>query len=72
MLDPARNFGKPVLTSVGIYTSAVYQAYLAEGQDARRVAIIFETPTAAVDAAVAFSGARHLGLAMSSISETVA
>lgn len=54
VLDPARNFGKPVLTSVGIDTSAIYQSYQAEGQDAKRVAMIFEIPTAAVDAAVAF------------------
>lgn len=54
VLDPARNFGKPVLTSVGIDTSAIFQAYQAEGKDVKRVAMIFEIPTAAVDAAVAF------------------
>lgn len=54
VLDPARNFGKPILTSAGIDTSAIYQSYQAEGQDAKRVAIIFEITTAAVDAAVAY------------------
>lgn len=54
VLDPARNFGKPVLSSAGVDTSAIYHAYLAEGQDARRVAMIFEIPPAAVDAAVTF------------------
>lgn len=54
VLDPARNFGKPVLTSAGIDTSAIYQSYQAEGQDAKRVAMIFEIPTAAVDSAVVF------------------
>lgn len=54
VLDPNRNFGKPVLSSTGIDTSTIYQAYLAEGQDAKRVSVIFEIPTAAVDAAVTF------------------
>lgn len=54
VLDPTRNFGKPILAVVGIDTSVIYQSYLAEGQDAKRVAMIFEIPTAAVDAAVAF------------------
>jgi len=54
VLDPARNFGKPILSAAGIDTSAVYQTYQAEGQDIKRVATIFEIPPAAVDAAVAF------------------
>jgi DNA-binding transcriptional MerR regulator/uncharacterized protein (DUF433 family) len=54
VLDPARNFGKPVLSSTGIDTAAIYHAYQAEGQDTKRVAMIFEIPTAAVDAAVTY------------------
>ncbi|NWB98951.1 DUF433 domain-containing protein [Pseudomonas gingeri] len=54
VLDPARNFGKPILSATGIDTLAIYQAYQAEGQDTKRVATIFEIPPAAVDAAVAF------------------
>lgn len=54
VLDPARNFGKPVLSDVGTDTSAIYMAYQAEGQDARRVALLYEIPTAAVEAAVLF------------------
>ncbi|SFH44068.1 helix-turn-helix domain-containing protein [Pseudomonas sp. NFACC45] len=54
VLDPNRNFGKPVLSSTGVDTASIYHAYLAEGQDAKRVSLIFEIPTAAVDAAVTF------------------
>lgn len=54
VLDPARNFGKPVLASAGIDTAAIYHAYQAEGQDSKRVAMLFEISAAAVDAAVTF------------------
>lgn len=54
VLDPGRNFGKPIVSAVGIDTSSLYRAYQAEGQDAKRVASIFEVPISAVEAAVAF------------------
>lgn len=54
VLDPARNFGKPVLTAVGIDTATLYQAFQAEGQNSKRVAMLFEIPIAAVDAAVTY------------------
>ncbi|SEI03555.1 hypothetical protein SAMN05216581_1434 [Pseudomonas asplenii] len=54
VLDPNRNFGKPVLSSCGVDTASIYQAYLAEGQNTKRVAMIFEIPIAAVNAAVTF------------------
>ncbi|EGH99185.1 DUF433 domain-containing protein [Pseudomonas syringae] len=54
VLDPARNFGKPVLTITGIDTAAIYHSYLAEGQSAKRVALLYEIPPAAVEAAVNF------------------
>lgn len=52
VLDPDRNFGKPVLSSFGIDTSSIYHAYLAEDQNIKRVAALFEIKPAAVEAAV--------------------
>lgn len=54
VLDPARNFGKPIVSASGLGTSAIFQTYQAEGQNAKRVASILEVPVACVDAAVAF------------------
>jgi len=54
VLDPSRNFGKPVLTTTGIDTATIFGAYQAEGKDTKRVAFLYEIPTAAVEAAVHF------------------
>jgi len=54
VLDPARNFGKPVLTGAGIDTAALFSAYEAEGQDTKRVARLYEISTSAVKAAIDF------------------
>ncbi|WP_411382281.1 DUF433 domain-containing protein [Pseudomonas sp. MPB26] len=54
VLDPARNFGKPVLTVTGIDTAVLFSAYEAEGQDTKRVALLYEIPTSAVKAAINF------------------
>ena len=54
VLDPQINFGKPTLNSVGIDTSSIYQAYLAEGENVRRVAALYEIKPAAVEAAVSY------------------
>ncbi|TVT84569.1 helix-turn-helix domain-containing protein [Pseudomonas sp. H3(2019)] len=54
VLDPSRNFGKPVLSITGIDTATVFSAYQAEGNDAKRVAQLYEIPASAVDAAVNF------------------
>lgn len=54
VLDPERNFGKPVVTAAGVDTASIFMAYQAEGQDAKRVAMLYEIPTAAVEAAVSF------------------
>lgn len=54
VLDPTRNFGKPVLCVAGVDTSALYHAYLAEGQDAKRVAMLFEIAASEVRAAINF------------------
>ncbi|CAH0257515.1 uncharacterized protein (DUF433 family) [Pseudomonas sp. PvR086] len=54
VLDPSRNFGKPVLSGTGIDTAAIFSAYRAEGRDVKRVARLYEIPIAAVEAAVSF------------------
>lgn len=54
VLDPGRGFGKPILSEHGIDTATIYHAYLAEDQNAKRVAALFEIRTAAVEAAIKF------------------
>lgn len=54
VLDPERNFGKPVVTDAGVDTASIFMAYQAEGQDIKRVAMLYEIPPAAVEAAVSF------------------
>ena len=54
VLDPERSFGKPIITTAGITTNALYQSWLAEDQDTRMVASLYEVDTASVDAAVSF------------------
>lgn len=54
VLDPAIAFGKPIITDVGIRTDILFEAWLAESKDRRRVARQFEVPMDAVDAAIRF------------------
>ena len=54
VLDPERSFGKPIITTAGITTNALYQSWLAEDKDTRMVASLYEVDTASVDAAVSF------------------
>ncbi|MEX1213721.1 DUF433 domain-containing protein [Saccharospirillum sp.] len=54
VLDPMRNFGKPILTGSGMTVDAIVTAWHAEGQHARRVAAIYEVPLAEVEAAIQF------------------
>ena len=54
VLDPARQFGAPILKSVGVPTSVMFNAFKAEGGDARRVAALYEVSAADVNAAVDF------------------
>ncbi|WP_326839562.1 DUF433 domain-containing protein [Pseudomonas savastanoi] len=54
VLDPARNFGKPVLATTGIDTATIYHSYLAEGQNAKRVALLYEIAPVAVKAAITY------------------
>ncbi|MET0776835.1 MAG: DUF433 domain-containing protein [Pseudomonas mandelii] len=54
VLDPSRNFGKPVLSDEGIDTAAIFNAYQAQRKDLARVARLYEIPPAAVEEAVRF------------------
>lgn len=54
VLDPMRNFGKPILTGSGMTVDAIVSAWHAEGQDTRSVAAIYEVPLAEVEAAIQF------------------
>jgi hypothetical protein len=54
VLDPARQFGKPILSQYGVNTAAIYETWLAESQNTSAVARIFEIPNSAVEAAVHF------------------
>ncbi len=53
VLDPARNFGKPILTKSGVPTETLFAAYRVE-QDSRRVAAIYEAPIPDVEAAIRY------------------
>jgi uncharacterized protein (DUF433 family) len=54
VLDPAVQFGTPIVEAVGIPTDTLYAAYLAEGRNRGAVARIFDIPSRLVDAAVRF------------------
>jgi uncharacterized protein (DUF433 family) len=54
VLDPALQFGTPVLADAGIPTDTIHAAYIAEGRDSAMVARVFNITTRAVNAAVAF------------------
>lgn len=54
VLDPERSFGKPIITSAGITTETLYQSWLAEDQDQRMVASLYDVDVTAVNAAVTF------------------
>ena len=54
VLDPARNFGKPMLAGMGVTVDAVFSAWQAEGENIRRVATLYDIPVAAVEAAIQF------------------
>lgn len=53
VLDPARNFGKPILTESGVPTETLFAAYQVE-QDSRRVAAIYEVSIPDVEAAIRY------------------
>lgn len=54
VLDPALQFGTPVLTDAGIPTDTIYASYLAEGRDASMVARVFDITPKMVSDAVEF------------------
>jgi len=54
VLDPARHFGKPILSQSGIDTESIALAVAAEGGHTRRVATLYEISVDDVEAAVQF------------------
>ena len=54
VLDPALQFGTPVLAGAGIPTDTIHASYLAEGQDRAMVARVFGIRREMVSAAVEF------------------
>lgn len=54
VLDPALQFGTPVLTEAGIPTDTIHASFLAEGRDRTMVARIFDITPHMVTAAVEF------------------
>lgn len=59
VLDPARGFGKPILSIYGVPTVALAAAVAAEGGDEKRVARYFEVSLLGVRKAVQFEAARY-------------
>lgn len=54
VLDPAVQFGTPIIEQAGIPTDTLYAAYLAEGRNRGAVARIFDIAPRLVDAAVRY------------------
>lgn len=54
VLDPARQFGTPIVTDSGIPTDTIYAAYIAEAHDTGMVARIFDITHRQVSDAVEF------------------
>lgn len=57
VLDPAKQFGTPIIKGAGIPTDTLYAAYLAEKRDSRMVGRIFDVSPRVVEAAVRFEQA---------------
>jgi hypothetical protein len=57
VLDPARDFGSPILEETGTPTSVLYASFLAEGENRRamaQTARIYEAPLRLVETAIRF------------------
>ena len=57
VLDPARQFGSPIVEDTGTPTDVIYASYLAEGetpQAVMRTARIYEVPVKFVESAISF------------------
>ena len=51
LLDPALQFGTPIVAHAGIPTDTIYSSYIAEGRDQEMVARVFDiTPKMVIDA----------------------
>lgn len=53
-LDPARQFGAPIVVDAGIATDTLFDAFIAEGRDRKAVARQFDVDPRHVDVAVRF------------------
>ncbi|MEJ8852640.1 DUF433 domain-containing protein [Variovorax rhizosphaerae] len=53
-LDPSRQFGTPIVADAGVPTDTLYEAFVAEGRDARAVARQFDIAPKHVHAAVRY------------------
>lgn len=54
VVDPAVNFGHPIVRNTGVPTETLFATYLAEGKDRARVARLYEVSPQEVTAAVKF------------------
>lgn len=54
VLDPALQFGAPIVSHTGVPTDTIYASYLAEGRDKNMVARVFDLTPKMVADAVAF------------------
>lgn len=54
VIDPAFQFGHPMIDECGVPTASLYSAYLAEGKQKAVVARVFDVPVRHVEAAVRF------------------
>lgn len=54
VIDPAVNFGHPIVRGTGIPTEALFASYLAEGKDRSRVARLYDVSPKEVTAAVKY------------------
>lgn len=60
VIDPARQFGAPIIEETGTPTNTLYQSYLAEGTDTKALTVtskVYDVPLKAVEAAVRFEQA---------------
>lgn len=54
VLDPALQFGSPIISHTGVPTDTIYAAYLAEGRDKGMVARVFDLTPRMVNDAIEF------------------
>jgi uncharacterized protein (DUF433 family) len=54
VVDPAHQFGQPMLLEAGIPTDTIYSSYLAEGGDKRAVSRLFDVSVKSIEAAIRF------------------